>query len=451
MHKLYKQPDTIEAIFRKALVDLDDVSSLKYCIPYLPDSKNMCPIGLCLQHEQLKTVTILLNYLSGMSIDHHSKLITKYLPKLLDLNISTFVDYMDSRNQETNQTREFTRYQVNQDRVTPGIMACDIWTRKGDILDNLFTTSSKGQDIKLYFIDTVGLHEFGPKSREFFTGMANTDMLELFDLDLIQRIILFKWPITKEHMTYYLLLPHFGYLITNIAFTSNLLHDRLNSDRVRGNWIFNTIVEESMLIFSGYFLSMEILQMRAEGYEYFKKIVWNGLDLIPPTVQLTMISLQALGYLHHINTNVKFAKPMFAIAMSISTMFIWLKLWYFLRIFESTGFLVRAILIVISEMRYFLLILLLSICAFGDSYKVMDQANNKDSQFLTKEGYSNFVGGLYYTYLIGLGEFGDGLGEDGYGYLYCKLLFLLNTVFTTIIVLNLFIAIISESFARINE
>jgi len=58
---------------------------------------------------------------------------------------------------------------------------------------------------------------------------------------------------------------------------------------------------------------------------------------------------------------------------------------------------------------------------------------------------------LYYTYLIGLGEFGDGLGEDGYGYLYCKLLFLLNTVFTTIIVLNLFIAIISESFARINE
>lgn len=66
--------------------------------------------------------------------------------------------------------------------------------------------------------------------------------------------------------------------------------------------------------------------------------------------------------------------------MSITTLCLWIKFLYFLRIFDATGFLVRAIIFCISEMKYFLLILLVTICAFGDSYKVMSYANLSEDE-----------------------------------------------------------------------
>ena len=57
---------------------------------------------------------------------------------------------------------------------------------------------------------------------------------------------------------------------------------------------------------------------------------------------------------------------------------------------------------------------------------------------------------MYFTYLIIMGEFGD-IDFGTVGKVYSVILFVLNTIFTTIISLNLFIAIISESFDKINE
>lgn len=46
---------------------------------------------------------------------------------------------------------------------------------------------------------------------------------------------------------------------------------------------------------------------------------------------------------------------------------VWIKLLYFMRIFQSTGYLVRIILQVCIDMRYFLFILLLTLIAFGEA------------------------------------------------------------------------------------
>ena len=56
---------------------------------------------------------------------------------------------------------------------------------------------------------------------------------------------------------------------------------------------------------------------------------------------------------------------------------------------------------------------------------------------------------MQYTYLIALGEFSDDFGTVGQNY--TTVLFIANTIFTTIISFNLFIAIISESFSKIND
>ena len=89
-----------------------------------------------------------------------------------------------------------------------------------------------------------------------------------------------------------------------------------------------------------------------------------------------------------------------SIMLSIATLCLWFRFLYFLRIFDSTGFLVRAILAVIVDMEYFLLILGITIVGFGDSFKVMSNANAEVNEFLSPNG---FFGGVFYSYLIGMG------------------------------------------------
>ena len=48
---------------------------------------------------------------------------------------------------------------------------------------------------------------------------------------------------------------------------------------------------------------------------------------------------------------------------------LWIKLLYFFRIFESTSFLVRIIVRVVIDMRHFLLIMFLTMIAFGDAMR----------------------------------------------------------------------------------
>jgi hypothetical protein len=59
----------------------------------------------------------------------------------------------------------------------------------------------------------------------------------------------------------------------------------------------------------------------------------------------------------------------------VSTFFMWLKFLYFLRVYESTGYLVRMIMSVIYDMKVFLFLLILTIVAFGDSLSVIAIAN----------------------------------------------------------------------------
>lgn len=127
----------------------------------------------------------------------------------------------------------------------------------------------------------------------------------------------------------------------------------------------------------------------------------------------------------------------------------WIKLLYFMRIYKSTGFLIRIIISVIVDMRYFIFLLLTTVLAFGDAFQSLAKTNknseNEDDVFV-----SGFIMSFLYTYRMILGDFDtDDIGSTCTNLV--LLFFFLCTVFNMIIMLNLLIAIISESFNRINE
>ena len=139
----------------------------------------------------------------------------------------------------------------------------------------------------------------------------------------------------------------------------------------------------------------------------------------------------------------------FSVPLSIATLFLWTKFLYFLRIFDKFNFYVVAITETVKKMIYFLIIIMLINAAFGESFKVMSLANKEEDKFINNRGILDFFNNIFYVYLHSVGEFDlDNLGKVAETY--NKILFFINTLFTTVVTMNLFIAIISATFSEIS-
>jgi len=177
----------------------------------------------------------------------------------------------------------------------------------------------------------------------------------------------------------------------------------------------------------------------AQKWDYFTSF-WNIVDIIPPVFILLTVTLNVLdSYAFKVGAEVQV--PLEA----LSTLFMWLKFLYFLRIYENFGYLIRIVQEVVVDMRFFLCVLLLTVFAFADAFLSISMANPPDSRFTT-----DFTDASLYVYRMILGDF----DTSDFGLVSTYMvwtLFVLCTVLNMIIMLNLLIAIISESFARINN
>eukprot|EP00350_Pseudokeronopsis_sp_OXSARD2_P002513 CAMPEP_0170568410 /NCGR_PEP_ID=MMETSP0211-20121228/81174_1 /TAXON_ID=311385 /ORGANISM="Pseudokeronopsis sp., Strain OXSARD2" /LENGTH=174 /DNA_ID=CAMNT_0010890287 /DNA_START=3090 /DNA_END=3614 /DNA_ORIENTATION=- len=92
----------------------------------------------------------------------------------------------------------------------------------------------------------------------------------------------------------------------------------------------------------------------------------------------------------------------------------------------------------------FFIVLIIGISAFGNAFLIISLSNNEDNQFVT-----GLVDSIIYVYMLSLGAWDGEFGENYTGL--AQLLFLVCTVFNLVVMFNLLIAIISETFAKVNE
>ena len=303
-----------------------------------------------------------------------------------------------------------------ENRPTPGIISVEL-TGDRKHVDELFTKDSKGVDMKLCYMDLQEIHEFSDLGKEFFDKMAETKNYDLFETKIIQNLIDFKWPIIKRQTLWFLFAPFVLYLFSTVVYTSYLLHKKVNNNK--SSWIEDIedrVLEVAMFVFSLYFIGVELLQLKVQGFDKYFTSVWNIVDIVPPCIIISIVFSTWKGYWADFDatTDGHRNREQYSILMSLASLCLWIKFFYFLRIFETFGFLVLGITAVISEIFYFLVILMISFLGFGDSYKVISNANsNPDDGF----GFDGLIGGVYYTYLIGVGEFqGFDWGSVATGY-----------------------------------
>ena len=171
--------------------------------------------------------------------------------------------------------------------------------------------------------------------------------------------------------------------------------------------------------------------------------------------------------------------------MSLACLGLWFKALYFYRVFQWSGFLIRMVFLSIWDIRIFGAIFLLVIMAFGNSFYLLGRQINpnptiietaarclggsvepKTSRCLGGEVveaavsdeplpdplFPNYFQAVMYTYKAALGDWDtDGFGENNNSNVMLWFNWILVTSFAMIVLLNVLIAIVSETFFRVNE
>ena len=121
---------------------------------------------------------------------------------------------------------------------------------------------------------------------------------------------------------------------------------------------------------------------------------------------------------------------------AIASFGMWIKIFYFLRIFRTTGFFVNMLLRVVKSSRTFFFLYLLILGAFACSFYIMSPSDD------------GILYHLNYSYLLGLGEFD--MEFDNYRVpRMMQIFFLIGTLITTVVMLNLLIAIVSTAYEEV--
>ena len=132
--------------------------------------------------------------------------------------------------------------------------------------------------------------------------------------------------------------------------------------------------------------------------------------------------------------------------MSWAVLLMWLKVFYFGRIFESTAALITMVIQITFDMKYFLVVFILAVAGFGNCFMILSRNYGTDNMFTGETYWRAFI----YAYNQAMGNFDTEAYQNDDKY-YLFFIWFLNTMVTLIIFLNLLIAIMGDSFDRVQE
>lgn len=128
---------------------------------------------------------------------------------------------------------------------------------------------------------------------------------------------------------------------------------------------------------------------------------------------------------------------------SFACILMWFKFMYFLRIYRSTGFFVNMLIQMAVAVKTFSIILLIILAAFGCTFKILGASPGGPAL--------GFFQGIFYSYLLALGEFQMDDYEDLSTTFLLYLFFIVASVILLIVMLNILIALISSVYEQIIE
>ncbi|CDW74119.1 wd-40 repeat protein [Stylonychia lemnae] len=395
--------------------------SLTQCLEqgtqYSRDSSGKSPLEYSIERMSQQGTDILLDFIMKRE-NVYQKMKESELIQLVDFSPSNLLNFFENS------------VLVEEQNVPPygtirGV-SCNFILTKGPILqvddcEFMLDQSANEQKQKPLLFKSLkiqyNLEPGSVSSIQLHQSLQDTAIQGIFTSEAINRILQYKWNLVKNY-AYSQTLIYFAFVILIIY------HSVFNKNS------HSCII--MILAFGGYFLFWEGFQM-IMNYRAYVGEIWNLLD-IGRVALITWYCFTALKNLsddrHALDNNNK-------IVLGGLNILVFLRILPYFRLNQNSRVLIRLIIEVCKDMLSFTLLLILCVLGFAITFNIIESEHG-DEQTLS----SNL--GQYYKLIFG--DF-DLLQEDASNSSW--LVFIVSSSFITLIMMNLLIAIMSDTYDRV--
>eukprot|EP00873_Tetraselmis_striata_P005838 jgi/Tetstr1/426102/TSEL_016432.t1 len=206
--------------------------------------------------------------------------------------------------------------------------------------------------------------DFCSLNRSFLHLSYNCGEARLFDTPLGRAVLQYKWEAFGQRFALIQLLLFILHLAA--VFTQSFVLGRLQgaggwlSIDEYDNWMLSAQIVGGLVVCSSLLQALyELCQILAQGPSSYLTDPWNVLDLSVIFVCMTS------------GISVILQMPYTPWVAAVAAFFAWLKVFYFMRAFTATGGLVRMVMQIGYDMRHLLLLLMVVIFAASTSFHVL--------------------------------------------------------------------------------
>lgn len=163
----------------------------------------------------------------------------------------------------------------------------------------------------------------------------------------------------------------------------------------------------------------------------------NWLEWVPNLILLVTL-------INHLTGNTFEYLGLFFRFHALASLLFWFKTAFYLSYFKATGYLILSIVEIIKDMVPFLIILTATVIGFAQAFWALSSAKEHD-EVPTEPFLDSWQDALKFSYEMMLGDFDAGTFD-----LPTYVCFFLATMLQLVVMLNVLIAIVSDSFARVS-
>jgi hypothetical protein len=174
------------------------------------------------------------------------------------------------------------------------------------------------------------------------------------------------------------------------------------------------------------------------GFFYHYKNIWNWLDTF-------YIIGTIIGMNYDLNNNISDSRTI----MSIVSIILWCKLLYYLRCFNHTASFITLLVEALKDMTPFLSVLGIIILAFTHASFII--FNPYSLQYDINNNYKNPFTAIITTYRMLFGDYDYEVFRNNNHYIVSNILFFGFTLIVIIVILNLLISLLGNTFERVHS
>ena len=295
---------------------------------------------------------------------------------------------------------------------------------------------------------------------DFIEMIAEAPNESLFSTEIIVSLVEYFWDDYYGQIYNKVFIPFMIYFVLTIGYFSVMVTEDMPPEQVWNFWSAEFAVRNIALIFLLYFLLYEFYQLLSNRLIYFTD-VYNLFDLSSAIINVFIMFSYGYGYDW---VDPDRTRQIAAVAVIL----MWIKAFYWMRLFGSTSYFIRMIGETFYDIRFFIFLFFTILFTFGNAMFILnynrkltqaqidamtpEELESYEEETIISEHFSLSIANIFVNqYLLALGEF-EGMdffdGEDSAA---VWIFFLITTFITQITFLNMLIAIMGDSYAKVTE